>query len=197
MIAVLGQRGTGKTTWIFKNLDSFAPFVLIDPLYDPKFKKVDLHHLENIADAVPLFRDKDPRRIYASPNLSAFDFLCGCVLARGDMTLIVDEVDFYCTSWYISGNFKKVIDIGRHKNVNLIALCRRPKNMNPRIRAQATRFIVFPIGGEDAKDLDSYLGRGFNAHIEKLKTNGNGSQYIEYDFKTKNYSLKHLTYVAV
>lgn len=197
---ILGQRGTGKTTYLFRNLDSYEPFVVVDPVFDPKFQNADLYHLKSVDESLKFFKYGNPRRIYISPNLVTFDFFCGVALARGNITLIVDEADHYATSYYISPNFKKVINIGRHRNVNVVAICRRPNNLSPIIRGQATRFVLFQMGGEDAKKLQSYVGSEVADKIPKLQTKyANNvpvaSEYITYDFKRRVYSKELLKYV--
>lgn len=189
LVAVFGHRGSGKSTWLFEHIDEFKPFVLVDPLFDPKFKAMNLYTLTSCGQALQLFNDAQPQRIYISPNAETFDFFCALVLAKGNMTLIVDEIDNYCTSYYMPPYLKKIIKIGRHQNVNLIAVCRRPKEMNPLIRSQANRFVVFPLGGEDAYELRSYLPATILDKIVELRESNDGAEYLEYNFKTKEYFI--------
>lgn len=196
MIAVLGQRGTGKTTWMFRNLPS-TPFVIVDPVYDVKFKSIPLKRIETIEEGFNLFKNGSPQRIYISPNLQTFDFFCKMILAKGNMTLIVDEVDHYANQWYIPDGLKKIVNVGRHRNVNLWTIARRPKNTHPIIRAQANRFIIFQMGLEDAKTLESYIGKEASDKTVTLKTEANGSEYIDYNFKTRSYTINRIVYVGV
>jgi hypothetical protein len=195
VIAVFGHRGSGKTTWLIKNIDNYQPFVLVDPLYDPKFKTLNLYAIKSPDEALQLFQRGQPRRVYISPNLETFDFFCGLILAKGDMTLIVDEVDNYATSYFISSYFKKILKIGRHRNVSLITVSRRPKEMNPLIRSQAKRFIVFPLGGEDLKALESYLSKTIIHCASNLKSTNEYSEYIDYNFQTREYTLEKIMYI--
>jgi hypothetical protein len=191
---VLGHRGSGKTRWLSKNIESYKPFVLVDPLYDPSYKALKLHTIKSMDEAFKLFRDGKPERIYVSPDLVHFDYICGIVLATGDMTLIVDEVDQYQTSHYIPPNFKKILKIGRHHGINIIMIARRPKEINPLLRSQASRFIIFPLGGEDTRELSEHIGK--HAYlINDLKTNpGVDSDYLDYNFSKRESTIKNLIY---
>ncbi len=194
IIAVFGHRGSGKTTWLFKHIDSFSPFLLVDPLYDPKFKQLQLYTITTVEEGFDLFRIGDPKRCYISPNLNAFEIFCGLCLARGNITLIVDEVDSFSTSNFMSPHFKELIKMGRHRQVNLIAACRRPHEMNPLIRSQANRFIIFPMGGEDAEHLESYI-KGIKNLCTKLHAHQGWTEYLDYDFRTKEMHLNKLQYM--
>jgi len=192
IIAVFGHRGSGKTTWLMREIDSFEPFILVDPLYDPKFKALNLYTITSIEEAFDLFKVGDPRRCYITPNLETFNIFCGLCLAKGNITLIVDEVDQYSTTQWLPARFKQAIKMGRHRGVNIIAACRRPHEMNILIRSQANRFIIFPMGGEDCKDLTSYIPDAFEL-IMRLKSGSDWTEYIDYNFKTKTAETKILS----
>jgi hypothetical protein len=194
IIAVFGHRGSGKTTWLMNNLDSFSPFLLVDPLYDPKFKSLNLYTITTLEEGFDLFKIGDPRRCYISPNLATFDIFCGLCLAKGNITLIVDEVDSYCTSQFMTRHFKELIKIGRHRQVNLVAASRRPHEMNPLIRSQANRFVIFPMGGEDAKHLESYI-RNIMALCLQLKSGEGWTEYIDYNFRNKTTNINKLSFL--
>jgi hypothetical protein len=184
IIAVFGHRGSGKTTWMMKEIESFRPFLLVDPLYDPKFKSLDLHVLTDLDESFELFRNGNPQRCYIAPNLATFELFCGLCLAKGNITMVIDEVDQFSTSNYMTPRFKQVVKMGRHVGVNLIAACRRPHEMNPLIRSQANRFIIFPMGGEDCKNLCSYIPNAMDL-VMTLKTTDGSTEYIDYDFRKK------------
>ena len=195
IVAVFGHRGSGKTTWILDNLKNFTPFLLVDPLYDPKFKNLDLYPITDLEQGFELFKVGEPRRCYISPNLATFDIFCGLCLAKGDITLIVDEVDQFCTSQYMTRHFKELVRIGRHRQVNLIAASRRPHEMNPLIRSQANRFIIFPMGGEDAKHLESYIKDILSLCLQ-LHSGDDWSEYIDYDFRRKTARICRLSFIS-
>ncbi len=192
---VLGHRGSGKSTWLYRNIDLYKPFVLVDPLSDPKFKALNLYQIKSMDEALKLFKDGKPERIYITPNLQDFDFFCGLVLAKRNITLIVDEVDNYCTNYFISPYFKRLVKYGRHRNVNLVMVARRPKEIHPLLRSQATRFIIFPLGGEDIREIASHIGKQAFL-INKLQSvNNQDSDYLDFDYSNKEATIKNLKYL--
>ncbi len=192
---VLGHRGSGKSTWLYRNIESFFPFVLVDPLYDPKYEKLNLYKIRTIPEALHLFKNGSPARIYISPDLPTFDFFCGLMLAKGNMTLVIDEVDHYSTNYFISKYFKKLVKYGRHRQVNLVMVARRPKEIHPLLRSQTTRFIIFPVSGEDIRELSSHIGDKAKL-VETLQSVPNKySQYLDYSYSSKTAEIKTLNYL--
>ncbi|MDD5069087.1 MAG: hypothetical protein PHN89_05845 [Candidatus Pacebacteria bacterium] len=191
---IFGHRGSGKTTFLFRNLESWKPFVLVDPLYDKKFETLNLHVLETVTDALELFKNGSPQRVYISPDLQTFDFFCGMCLAKRNITMVIDEIDNYATNYYISPMFKKVIKYGRHRGVNVVMVARRPKEMHPLIRSQASRFIIFPISGEDVREMSEHIGPAASRLITDLKIDDKGADYIDYNFDARSYSVKRIEY---
>lgn len=196
IIAVFGHRGSGKTTWLMENIESFQPFLLVDPLYDPKFRVLGLYNITSMDEAFDLFKNGEPKRCYITPNLETFNIFCGLCLAKGNITLIVDEVDQFSTSQYMPPHFKEAIKMGRHVGVNIIAACRRPHEMNPLIRSQANRFIIFPMGGEDCKDLTSYIKEVMGL-VMNLKSGDGWTEYIDYDFRKKTANILTINYPKI
>lgn len=175
-------------------MENNVPFVFIDPLFDDKLFSARVYHLKTMDDAINIFKHGIPQRLYASPDLFTFDYLCGLVLAHGQLTLIIDEVDNFTTSQYLPMYFRRIVKYGRHRQIGLIAAARRPMEMNKLIRSQANRFVVFPMGGEDAKDLEEYIGSSWK-DVLNLSSSNEGSQYIEYIFSEKRLYRKELRYI--
>jgi hypothetical protein len=195
--AVFGYRGSGKSTWLAHNLESFRPFVLIDPLFDSKFERFNLYQISDLGEAMEFFKNGDPQRIYISPNLKAFDFFCALALAKRNITLVIDEVDNYASSYYLSDNFRKVLKYGRHRQVNIVMVARRPKEMNPLLRSQITRFIIFPMGAEDIQEFRLLIGDDAAQKIHTLEKIENvKSQYLDFDYNRHTCEIKELQYFS-
>ena len=193
--SVFGQRGSGKTTWLFRNLESLKPFVLIDPLYDPKFKRLGLYDISSLRHLMDSFKNGKPERVYMSPgNVEVFDFICYTVFAYGNINLVIDEVDQYSDNWNLTEQFKKLIKYGRHKKVNITMVARRPLEMNKLLRSQTNHFIIFPLGREDIRELESHIGSEAQK-IYALKTGENFSEYLEYSYGTTEGIIKQISFV--
>ena len=66
IIMVLGHRGSGKSTWLTKNLNSFKPFLLVDPLNDPRFIPLNLYRIETKEEAEKIIVVGNPYRLVAA-----------------------------------------------------------------------------------------------------------------------------------
>lgn len=191
---VLGHRGSGKSTWLSRNLDSYEPFILIDPLVDQRFQDMRVYRINDVSEGFRFFKEGNPRRVCISPNLQCFDFFCGVALAKRGMTVVIDEVDNYTTSYFVSPNFDKMLRYGRHRQTNIVMVARRPKDINKLLRSQTTRFIIFPLGYEESKELADQIGEAYKA-IPNLKCRKDiSTEYLDYDFHSHDYQIKTLYY---
>jgi hypothetical protein len=193
---VFGYRGSGKSTWLARNLETFRPFILVDPLYDPKFERFNLYKIESLEEGMDLFKNGNPQRVYISPNLEAFDFFCGLAMAKRGITLVIDEVDNYCNNYRISDQFRIALKYGRHRQVNIVVVARRPKEMNPLLRSQLTRFIIFPMGGEDIQEFRMLIGEHANKILELRKTENISSDYLDIDYNHQTCTIKKINYLS-
>jgi hypothetical protein len=195
VILVIGHRGGGKSTWLMRNIEEFRPFVLIDPLFDPKYQSLGCYQPGDLVDFVDFCETGRPERVYMSPNVPAFDLICGAALAKGELNLLIDEVDNYASTHNIGQNFKKVLKYGRHRSVNLVMIARRMKEINPLLRSQASRFVIFPVGAEDAQELRPHIGDEAFAALMELKKTEEGSEYIDFEFADRKFEKKFLPFV--
>lgn len=195
--AVYGHRGSGKSTWLFRNLESFKPFVLIDPLYDPKFASLNLYEITEIENLIDCFRNGRPERVYIAPgNDEIFNLICLVVMAYGHITLVIDEVDQYATSYKLPDNLKKLVKYGRHREVNLVMVSRRPMEMNKLLRSQVNRFIIFPMSKEDIKELETHIGKEAEKINSLTSIPNKSSQYLEYQYGMQTAEIKNIKYFS-
>lgn len=96
----------------------------------------------------------------------------------GRCTLVIDEIDLYCTPWDVYGDLLNIIKYGRHKEINLIGIAQRPANVNRSLTAQADVKIIFRITEPtDLKYLQKFCQvvpdsvRGLPDHKYKLISN--------------------------
>lgn len=58
-------------------------------------------------------------------------------------SVIVEEASIYCSPSWIDPNFKKILNYGRHRNVNLIAVARRSSQLHRDLTSQSDFIVSF------------------------------------------------------
>lgn len=89
------------------------------------------------------------------------------VFRHGNMLYVIDEVDFYVTANRIPFSFAKLFRYGRHKNIDLITITRRPAEI-PRITTAMTdKFLIFRL--HEPNDLE-YFKKLSSTLPDKIKS---------------------------
>jgi len=144
IIFVSGQRGSGKTTWVKRYLENLDRFILWDFLaeYDQgkRFENIQdfLEHCEALSEHGG-FLD-----VVLNPiDETSFPFFCRAALPLGNLYVIVEELDVVARANWAPIEFQAMVKRGRHYNVNVIGVSRRPAEVSRLFTSQATRFILF------------------------------------------------------
>jgi len=143
IIYICGMRGSGKTTFTKQLLTQITtPIIIWD--YNWEYKPlgyVIVHNLKDLIEAAKTYR-----LIIYQPlekTFTHFDQFCLCSFQYDNYMLVIEEVELFATSHNIPPNFKKIIDIGRHKGIGLICTARRTLRTNPDIPYNANHIIMF------------------------------------------------------
>ena len=158
IITVLGQRGSGKSSWIQKALPDIPRFILWDTLgeyegYAQAINKQELFDYvwDNEAGVLQV--------VYNTIDEDDFGFVCTVCENIGDLTFIVEEVDNYATPNLIPVELRRLLKYGRHVGLSMIFVSRRPAEINRLITSQSQRFICFTIiEPVDVRYLTSIIG---------------------------------------
>lgn len=159
VITILGQRGSGKSSWLKKKLPEIPRFILWDTLgeYDgfERFEDLDSLYRYIHANQSGVFQavyvtEKDPED---------FGPVCTIAGAVGPCYFIIEEVDTYATPTYCPQELMTLLKKGRHYGVSMAFVSRRPAEIHRMITAQSNRFVIFRIlEGRDIQYLKSILG---------------------------------------
>lgn len=86
-------------------------------------------------------------------------FCCRLSEAIGNVVLIIEEVDQYATPHDIPADLRRLLKVGRHFNVGMVFVSRRPAEINRLITSQTREFILFRlIEPADLRYLSSVVG---------------------------------------
>lgn len=158
VITVLGQRGSGKSSWVQKKLPSFPRFILVDTLGEYSGFRV-VTDKQELFDLVWNKHQGIMQIIYNSIEDEDFGFVCSLVEEIEDIILVVEEVDNYCTPMQIPVELKRLLKYGRHKGISMVFVSRRPAEINRLITSQTQRYICFTmIEPSDIRYMSSVIG---------------------------------------
>lgn len=164
---VLGQRGSGKTTWVKRQLPTLPRFILWNTVNDDYtgFEVVNdtegLYHYvwkkrHGICQVVVNYLGE---RGQEEKELEGLLFTCQVAEAVENVCLVIEEIDQYATTQVMPYELRRLLKLGRHFGVSMIAVSRRPAEINRLITSQAQRFICFKtIEPNDVRYLTSIIG---------------------------------------
>jgi len=87
-----------------------------------------------------------------------FDNLCKKVWKIKNTLLVIEEADSICSSSYIGNGLASLIRYGRHRNIDIIGITRRPSDINRLLTSQADTVCCYKfIEPRDVKYLTDYM----------------------------------------
>ncbi len=145
---LLGKRGSGKSTKLSQILSEYKRFVLYDTLVEGAYAEyTHVHTYRELCDILiqnkPIFQIAYRSLEEDVTQEEDFERCCKAVMACRNLTFAVEEVDLFCKSWKMPLPFEHMISIGRHREISVIAVSRRPASIHPLIRSQASTVITF------------------------------------------------------
>lgn len=167
IICIFGRRGSGKSTLAKKMIEEKPRVLVYDTLGEYKTDKVFTTPIE-----LYLFlRDKkkagEPFRIGYRPEdaVREFPWVCRIVENIGELTFVAEEVDFFISPSRLDPGFERLIRYGRHRGVELIAISRRPAEVNRNLTAQSSRLFIFKM--HEPRDI-AYFRSIIGPEAEKI-----------------------------
>ena len=166
-VCIFGKRGEGKTTYLKKRVvePSLFPCIVIDTLDEYS----DCCELVTIKEFVEFKKFKT--RLLVDSDLD-FQLICKIISRlqqKTQINLIVSEVDFWTSSYYIPKEFQNIIRYSRHYKLNIFCDVRNPVELNRRISALADRFIIFKITEPRYLDYFKQYEPALYTYIKRLQ----------------------------
>lgn len=168
---VCGQRGTGKTTWIKRQvLELEARLFVFDHMAEfTEVAGADYQH--ELQDSI-LFLRRNANGfarsvlvpLEAGPEV--FAVACRVPFAIRDLTMVVDEIDTYAGAVRPPSpvEFTRLVNFGRHFGCSLVCASRRPADVSRALTSQARRIVAFrQTEPKDVAYLRSLVGDGASA----------------------------------
>ena len=151
IIAIFGRKGSGKSTLLEYAVRNSRRLLVIDPMgeHDIGLVTFDNQIVYDNVSSMSQFRI-----VYRPIGVEDVDWAARLAYALGNMTFVIDEVDLYTNSAYLSEGIREIVHRGRHRDISLLIVSRQPNRIRPDITAQADHIYSFQAQG---KHVISYL----------------------------------------
>lgn len=174
IIVILGRKGTGKTTLAKKIISLQKRIFIIDVL--DEYDGLDCQDM----DLTYFFKNERFRLKIVPDEKFDLDSYLDKLWKFENYYLVLDEIGIWQSPNYISTKLLKFIRLGRHKNINMIMIGRRPAEIHRDITALADEFYFFQIREpRDIEYVKAYISADekFIDEIRKLQK----YIYMKYD----------------
>jgi len=163
---VLGKRGSGKSFFVKHQLKSANRFLVFDTLgeYDGG---VIIQDINQLIEYWGKNLNKNFRIVYQplQPD-DEFPAICDLVWACGNMVFVVEEIDRFCDSTHLSGEFANIVQRGRHKDITLVAISQRPYRVNRTLSSQVKELYTFQQS--EPRDID-FLSEFIGQDVDRVR----------------------------
>lgn len=188
VVTVMGQRGSGKSSYIKAVIPSFSRVLVWDPMSeynDPRFDRIE--DLGDLYEYLAKRKDSFFQVVFSPESDSLFDRVVKVFpesieeynsnFAISGAMFVIEEVDIQANPRCISEGLSKLVRRGRHYEISLMFTTRRPAEMNRILDTQSNKFVCFKmIGANEYNYMRSIMGEvaGDLKSLEPL-------EFIEYD----------------
>lgn len=163
----------GKTNQIKLLLGGLSRCLIVDPFGQYADRAVCLGSYEEIVDYLSQVRPGTGWRIsYSAPQpqlVRDFPALCRAMYLAGHCTLVVEEMDWFCSPWEIPDDFQLLIKSGRNRWAGLIGVSQSPSGIHKDIARQSWEIFCYQLQEpNDLKYVRDYCGDAFGRYVAHL-----------------------------
>jgi hypothetical protein len=163
VLLVLGKRGSGKSYWTKRWVESRPPNEVVF-IWDPTAEWAGASADHGLTGANVFRSTRDAAAVLAKQPLprvvlqcgpeawTDFEQLCKLVGRAGDCTFVIDEAHLWCSAGRCPDFLLTIVRLSRHWRVNLVFVAWRPYSLVPDIRDCAGRIILFQQRGKRSID---------------------------------------------
>ena len=145
----LGRGGSGKSTLARHHLERVPRLLVFDTLHEPANADACDFVVYTMPALVNVLRHAGARpvRICWRGNMAhgyeSYELANEAAWAARDLWLLWEEVDVYIGAHRLPPWAYRIVNMGRHRGLKLIACARRPARVSRDLTANATRIVIF------------------------------------------------------
>lgn len=161
IITVLGQSGSGKSSWVQARLASLPRFILWNTLGE-EFGFTECESRSELYKHVTKRASGLFQVVYNNVEENeeeAMEWMSKFVEEVENLCFIIEEADAYATPSSIPQGLRSLLKRGRHRGISMVFVTRRPAEVNRLITAQSKRFVLFRVTEpNDIRYLRTFVG---------------------------------------
>jgi energy-coupling factor transporter ATP-binding protein EcfA2 len=174
VILIFGKRGSGKSTLAKKILSHSSRVVIFDPLSEYRDEAMIYTTWETFYSSMQRHRNDATFRLVCrfeyedeDETREAYQSAARACYVVKNVLLVLEECELFLQSGEHDNYINHLTSFGRHRNVCMLAIGRRPPEIPIKLRANTTTTISFrQVEPRDLQYLESW---GFNPdELEKL-----------------------------
>lgn len=148
VILILGKVGSGKSTLAKRIIRGYSRVIVFDTL-EEYHNGIVLHSFDEF---LRFFREETPQDFFCvlrfrgyskDDTLRQYEYAARCVEVIGNCLLVLEECERFINSYDQDGSLNDLISFGRHQQVSILAIGRRPTEIPIDMRAAFTSVISF------------------------------------------------------
>lgn len=165
---IMGRSGCGKST-LGRFITAMYPRVIIfDTLNEYPSTPTDIYSMDDLARFINYVEDNHINnfKVIVRFNIETdqreliFDQMMRVFYYWGNIFIVVEEIQDYCTPHNIGKYFKFCMTSGRHKNLGFLFTTQRPALINKTVLSQSTHiFTGNLIDHNDQKAIANFIGK--------------------------------------
>lgn len=144
-IVIFGKSGSGKSYLTKKLIKKVSNRHLVIWDYVQEYKKGIIFYdyglfINYLTECIT-----EGKRAFVTLRMrkSFFPLVCQAVLELENVLFVIEEVDTVTSAKSVPEEFEDILRFGRHKNIHVIALSKRPADVPRLLTSQASEIYVF------------------------------------------------------
>lgn len=181
IIAIIGRKGTGKSTKLAEILAAQDRILIFDPMAEHDFIPNETDSREQLEQFFKWNRKKDQWAATYVPGEEIdeeVEEVSKIVYSRGDLTFAIEEVPLICSPGHLPPALGKLIRTGRHKKIDIYWTAQRAGECSRTLTSLTDEFILF--SQTEPRDLDAIAARCGSPVADRVAAL-NGHDHIVWD----------------
>jgi hypothetical protein len=164
IVAIIGRKGSGKSTMLAERLKTADRLVVFDPLGEHVGKKGWLpNELGSLPELESFMLWNRKRGQFAAGYVPGEELeeevegVAGILYQRGNLVFGIEEVPLICSASYLPPVLGKLIRTGRHRQIDIAWTAQRASECARTLTSLTDEFVLF--SQTEPRDLDAIAAR--------------------------------------